>query len=106
MSDVQTPSYAAGLFQKAHGRIVMLQRIDAQIAALLAQRRRIHEELGEARSEINGEFERLMHESDEVPSTVLGEIAGTRPRNGDGSGSPFGVQEHISGRGEMVGPQA
>ena len=76
MSDVQAPTQAAGLFQKAHGKIVMLQRLDAQIASMLNQRRRVQEELNNVQSEINGEFDRLMHQSDELPAKILADISG------------------------------
>jgi hypothetical protein len=103
MSENQVPLHAASLFQKAHGRIVMLQRIDTQIASLLTQRRKVHEELGDTRAEIAQELDRVMHESDEMPAAVLGEISGTRERNGNGNGDS--IADHFS-RADLVGPQA
>ena len=81
MTETSTQAAAAGLFQKAHGKIVMLQRLDAQLASLLTQRRRVQEELNDVHAEINGEFNRLMHESDELPARMLAEIS-----NGNGNG--------------------
>jgi hypothetical protein len=80
MADNQIPTPAASLFQKAHGKIVTLQRLDIQIGSLLSQRRRVQEELTAVQDEINGEFERLRHESDELPAKILAEISGTNHR--------------------------
>ena len=41
----ESNSPAVGLFQKAHGKMVMLQRLDAQLGSLLEQRRKIQDEL-------------------------------------------------------------
>ena len=52
-------STAVALFQRAHGRMTTLQRIDEQVTVLLEQRRRIQEELRavqQALGEITGEF--------------------------------------------------
>jgi hypothetical protein len=73
MSEQQAPSYAAELFQKAHGRIVMLQRIESQINNLIQQRRKVQSELNEAQTEINDELSRIMNAADELPSTAIGE---------------------------------
>jgi predicted nucleic acid-binding Zn-ribbon protein len=77
MSEAQIPTQAAGLFQKAHGKIVLLQRLDSQVASLLTQRRSVQDELNNVQSEINEEFDRLMHQSDELPAKILAEISGT-----------------------------
>lgn len=84
MSDTQTPSQAAALFQKAHGRIVLLQRVEAQIAALQSQKRRIHQELTDAQSEINDEFIRLMGHGEEMPSADLADVSPEPSRRGNG----------------------
>ena len=49
-----------GLFQKAHGRISALNRLDEQIANLTDQRRRIQEEVRTIQADINNEFDRVM----------------------------------------------
>ena len=49
-----------GLFQKAHGRISQLHRLDEQIASMQDQRRRLQEEVRAIQQEINNEFERVM----------------------------------------------
>src|SRR5215207_5797122 len=68
-------SPAVGLFQKAHGKMVMLQRLDVQLSGLLEQRRRIQEELTSVQSQINDEFDRVMRQAEEAPARILSEIA-------------------------------
>ena len=77
-------SPAVGLFQKAHGKMVMLQRLDAQLASLLEQRRKIQDELSSVQSQINDEFDRVMRQAEETPARILTEIADTA-RNGTGA---------------------
>ena len=77
-------SPAVGLFQKAHGKMVMLQRLDAQLASLLEQRRKIQDELSSVQASINDEFDRVMRQAEETPARILSEIAenaqgGARP---------------------------
>jgi hypothetical protein len=77
MSEAQAQqSQAATLFQKAHGKIMMMQRVDQQIAALISQRRKLQEDINGVQSQINEEFERLAHQSDELPARLLSEISG------------------------------
>jgi hypothetical protein len=73
--NVQQVSPAVSLFQKAHGRMTTLQRIDEQVAALLDQRRKIQEELRTIQQLINEEFDRVTRQSQAAPSRVLGRIA-------------------------------
>ena len=63
------------LFQKAHGRMVMLQRVDEQLAGLLDQRRKIQEELRQVQYQINDEFDRVMKQADAAPAKLLSQIA-------------------------------
>ena len=77
-------SPAVGLFQKAHGKMVMLQRLDAQLATLLEQRRKIQDELSAVQNQINDEFDRVMRQAEETPARILTEIADTA-RNGSGA---------------------
>ena len=74
-------SPAVGLFQKAHGKMVMLQRLDAQLGSLLEQRRKIQDELSSVQSQINDEFDRVMRAAEETPARNLTEIAESN-RNG------------------------
>ena len=73
----QGASPAVGLFQKAHGKMVMLQRLDAQLGSLLEQRRKIQDELSSVQSQINDEFDRVMRQAEETPARILSEIAET-----------------------------
>jgi hypothetical protein len=77
----ESNSPAVGLFQKAHGKMVMLQRLDAQLASLLEQRRKIQDELASVQGQINDEFDRVMRQAEEMPARILSEIADTS-RNG------------------------
>src|SRR6266545_5324257 len=93
----QVSSQAAGLFQKAHGKIVMLQRLDAQLASLLEQRRRLQDDLASAQAQINEEFDRLMRQADEAPNRILAEISDSTRRNGPlGGGEPVGRLTDVS----------
>lgn len=101
MSDTQVPSQAATLFQKAHGRIVLLQRVESQIAALQGQKRRILQELSDAQSEINDEFVRLMGHGDEMPSADYADIPSEPARRSNGNGDsvvPAVGDESLVGR--------
>jgi len=86
----QVSSQAASLFQKAHGKIVMLQRLDAQLASLLEQRKRLQDDLASVQGSINEEFDRLMRQADEAPNRILAEIADTGRRNGPAMMEPAG----------------
>lgn len=101
MSDAQTPSQAAALFQKAHGRIVLLQRVEAQLAALQTQKRRILAELTDAQTEINDEFVRLMGQGEDMPSADLADISPEPVRRSNGDRDlmvPSVPDEPLSGR--------
>ena len=82
-------SPAVGLFQKAHGKMVMLQRLDAQLASLLEQRRKIQDELSSVQAQINDEFDRVMRQAEETPARILSEIA---------EGSSGGGARPVAGR--------
>ncbi len=73
--NVHQVSPAVSLFQKAHGRMTTLQRIDEQVSALLDQRRKIQEELRTIQQLINEEFDRVTRQSSSAPSSVLSRIA-------------------------------
>jgi len=78
----QTTSTAVALFQKAHGRMTTLQRIDEQLAALLEQRRKIQEELRAVQALINEEFDRVVRSTGDVPNRMLTQIAESAKENG------------------------
>lgn len=71
------------LFQKAHQKIVMLDRFEEQIAQLLEKREELQEELKALQSQINEELEVRIRAGIESPARVLGAIAGSvTGRNG------------------------
>ena len=67
----QTSSTAVALFQKAHGRMTTMQRIDEQIHALIDQRRKLQEELRAVQALINEEFDRVVQTSAPEPGRAL-----------------------------------
>jgi len=73
--NVHQVSPAVSLFQKAHGRMTTLQRIDEQVTALLEQRRKIQEELRTIQQLINEEFDRVTRQGSAMPGRVLSRIA-------------------------------
>lgn len=80
----QSTSAAVALFQKAHGRMTTLQRIDEQIAALMEQRRKLQEELRAVQTLINEEFDRVVRSTPEVQGRMLTQIADSARENGNG----------------------
>ena len=79
-NEVSSPAVA--LFQKVHGKMVMLQRLDAQLAGLIEQRRKVQAEIQGLQGQINEEIDRQLRQADELPARILGEIAQTA-RNGE-----------------------
>ena len=69
----ETPA-AVALFQKAHGRMLMLQRLDEQITAMINQRKQIQDELRSLKGQINDEFERVMQMSQEGPIKLFNAV--------------------------------
>src|SRR5687768_38787 len=53
-------SATVALFQKAHAKMVTLQRIDDQLMSLADQRKKLQEELRGIQIQINDEFDRLL----------------------------------------------
>ena len=93
-SEVHQVSPAVSLFQKAHGRMTTLQRIDEQLNALLDQRRKIQEELRTIQQLINEEFDRVTKQSAGMPSRMLSRIADSA--RDPGSNGHLGVAEPLS----------
>lgn len=73
-NDTREQSPTAQLFQKTHSKMVSLSRVEEQIAALINQRRRIAEELRELQGQINGEFERIITQADDVSTRIMAVI--------------------------------
>jgi hypothetical protein len=79
MSNDQIPADAAPyvlLFQKAHQKIVLLERLDEQVVQLLGKRQELQEELRSVQAQINMELEQRIKASGEAPARLLGAIAG------------------------------
>jgi hypothetical protein len=60
----------ASLFQKAHQKIVLLQRLDEQLAGLLEQRKKMQDELRGVQALLNDEFDRLTRTIGEIPAAA------------------------------------
>ena len=59
------------LFQKAHGCIANVQRLDDQIAALFEQRRKALDDMRAVQAQINNEFDRMLELDRVVPADTL-----------------------------------
>jgi uncharacterized protein YlxW (UPF0749 family) len=71
------------LFQKAHQKIVTLDRLEEQVAQLLAKREELQDELKELQAQINEELEMRIRAGIESPARALSAIAGSvTGRNG------------------------
>lgn len=75
------------LFQKAHGSIANVQRLDEQIATLFEQRRKALEDLRSVQAQINGEFDRMLELDRVVPADMLA-AAADRPPGSDTKPAP------------------
>lgn len=71
LSSAQSTSTAVALFQKAHGRMTTMQRIDEQIVVLMEQRRKLQDELRAVQTLINEEFDRVVRTTPELPGPVM-----------------------------------
>ncbi len=72
MSQENIPSSpTVALFQKAHTKMVAMQRIEEQFNALQVQRRKLQDELRSIQGEINAEFDRLIDSGDSHPKVQL-----------------------------------
>jgi len=95
---VPSTSTAVALFQKAHGRMTTLQRIDEQIAALVDQRRKIQEELRAVQALINEEFDRVVRVTGDAvpPNKMLTQIAEAARENGNGHRPRVEIAEAVA----------
>lgn len=82
MTNDTNASPAVPLFQRAHARMVTLQRVDEQIVALLQQRSRLQDELHEVQARINQEFERVTKIDAQAPATIISQISEITRGNG------------------------
>ena len=60
-------SPTVALFQKAHAKMITLQRVDEQVQSLLDQRKKLHDELRGIQTQINDEFDRLLGGDEPLP---------------------------------------
>jgi DNA repair ATPase RecN len=67
-------SPTAALFQKAHAKLVTLQRIDEQLHSILDQRRKLQDELREVQGQINDEFDRVIRDAQEAPARLVAQF--------------------------------
>jgi hypothetical protein len=65
------------LFQKAHQKIVLLERLDEQVMQLWTKRQELQDELRAVQAQINQELEQRIKASGEAPAKLLGAIAGS-----------------------------
>jgi hypothetical protein len=84
------------LFQRAHQKMVMLQRVEDQLQQLLNQRRSVQDELRGIQAQINDEFDRLLRAGGTAPgnpspSRLLAEIAEDVKRAGSRDVEPSSV---------------
>ena len=69
------------LFQKAHQKIVMLERLDEQLMQLWTKRQELQDELRAVQAQINQELESRIKSSGEPPAKLLGAIAGSAAKS-------------------------
>ena len=85
MSNDTTPADAAPyvqLFQRAHQKIVTLERLEEQVMQLLHRRTELQDELRGIQAQINAELESRLKNSDEPPTRVLSAIANSSRNSG------------------------
>ncbi|MDB5320904.1 MAG: hypothetical protein JWN40_2535 [Phycisphaerales bacterium] len=76
-------SPTAALFQKAHAKLVTLQRIDEQLTSILDQRRKLQDELRDVQGQINEEFDRVIKDAQEAPARLVAQFGDqVKRRNG------------------------
>jgi len=73
------------LFQKAHAKMITLQRVDEQVQSLLDQRKKLHEELRGIQTQINEEFDRLLTAAEESLPKLNVDTKSPGKRNGKDS---------------------
>ena len=75
-ASVNAPQSAAvALFQKAHAKIVTLQRVDEQFQSLVDQRRKLQEEIRAVQAQINEEFERVLRDDNQDRPVPMPQVA-------------------------------
>ena len=77
-SNNNASSPAVQLFQKAHQNMVLLARVDEQMAQLMQRRKALLDELRAVQGEINDEFHRVIETPGQLASRIAA-AAGTVP---------------------------
>lgn len=81
-------SQSVQLFQRAHQKMVMLQRVEDQMQQLLNQRRSIQDELRGIQVQINEEFDRLLR-ANAAAAAAAGASGAGGAAGASGSARPF-----------------
>ena len=69
-----------GKCQKAHQKIVLLERLEEQLAQMIAKRQDLHEELRIVQRHINEELEQRINVNGESPTRILNSSPKPNPR--------------------------
>jgi chaperonin cofactor prefoldin len=88
-------SPTAALFQKAHAKLVTLQRIDEQLTSLLDQRKKLQDELREVQTQINEEFDRVIKDVQETQPRLVAQVGdqvSTKSRRGSTNGETLRLE--------------
>jgi len=80
------------LFQKAHQKIVLLERLEEQLAQMIAKRQDLQEELRIVQRHINEELEQRINVNGESPTRILNNVAGSAARPAATNAQPAGAQ--------------
>jgi hypothetical protein len=78
-------SPTVALFQKAHAKMITLQRVDEQLGGLLDQRRKLQDELRGVQALINEEFDRVMQDAQDAPARMLAQFGDINKSRRNGS---------------------
>jgi TolA-binding protein len=73
------------LFQKAHQKILLLDRLEEQLAQLVAKRQELQDELRDVQSQINAELEHRITSCGEPAARLLSAVVGASSNNGGGA---------------------
>jgi hypothetical protein len=65
-----TQPVAVSLFQRAHQRMQLIQRIDVQVANLMEQRQKVQDELRTIQLEINEEIDKVARVGDPTAGRI------------------------------------
>ena len=65
-------SHAVQLFQDAHQKMVMLKRVEEQMAQLVQRKASLMDELRSVQGQINDEFDKMFQNGQDVPARLKG----------------------------------